>query len=128
MKKLITLVLISIPQLLHANPNTHYSCSYSYYGAPMAALEFDQYDAFHLSPRAKISMSGAPPHEESLTLVAATEPQKIHAWISKESAENKIELIVYKNATASGDSEIINNQMPYLKEVWGQCKVSEPSF
>lgn len=124
-KYILALIAMSFFAAATAHAGTgpiRYSCNYTYYGAAIAALEFEEFDALHLSPKVKVAMTGAPAHEETLTAVPPTGEQRLHAWISNESPENRIELIVYKSATANGDTEIINSRMPMGKEIWGQCK------
>jgi hypothetical protein len=98
----------------------HYHCDYAFMGAPFVTLEFDKTDNDHLSKTVRVSQYGSA-HNESFTEVAHAANEKIHAWVSKESKDNKIEYILYSSPQAAGNSEIINNQMPMAKEIWGTC-------
>ncbi len=122
MRKIIFLTALLMPPVTHAA--THFACSYSFQNVPMATVDFDQADNGQLSPRAKITMGNAPqPHEESFTAEPIKKSDvRIHAWISKESAENQIEFILYNEKKSAGNSEIINHNVPYFQEVWGDCK------
>lgn len=59
-------------------------------------------------------------HLESFTVEEKTDGEHLHAWISKEVAENAIEMIVQEKEGLP--SVLINHKMPMGKEVWGKCK------
>ncbi|MGZ3721380.1 MAG: hypothetical protein ACXVA9_00535 [Bdellovibrionales bacterium] len=97
------------------------SCSYQIYGAPYAAVAFSIFDDGRLDNSAQITMTGAAMHKETLTADTAKSDEFVHAWISKESPQNQIELIIYNSPQPQGRSKIVNNQVPFGKEMWGDC-------
>lgn len=100
------------------------TCTYSFPNVPvpMTTVEvtFDQ-DGKPMSP-AKVTMQGRM-HTESFTQVDASTGEMLHGWLSKESTENSIEMIVYEEPQALGRSKLVNDRFPIGKEMWGDCEI-----
>ncbi len=103
---------------------TSITCTYSFSRAPvpMATVEVTFDAQGKPADRAKVTMHGRT-HFESLTPVESGAGEMFHAWLSQESAENSIEMIVYQEPQASGRSKLVNNRMPIGKEMWGSCEI-----
>lgn len=96
------------------------SCAYAIYGAPFSTVEihFDG-DGRAQSP-ATVIVSGKA-HTESVTLEPNGPGESLHLWLSKESSQNDLEMIVYEERRPQGDSKLINHHIPIGKEMWGDC-------
>lgn len=97
------------------------SCSYSIYGAPYATVAFSIYEDGRLDNSAQITMTGGVSHKETLTADPEKAGEFVHAWISKESPQNQIELVIYNTPQPQGRSKIVNHQVPIGQEMWGEC-------
>lgn len=104
---------------------TQYTCDYAFMGAPMYKLEFSTDSENKLSDFVTVTLYGNA-HQETLTAEPLGAGEKIHAWISKENPQNSIELFVYTEAKAEGDTLMINPNIPFGKEMWGACAVTSP--
>src|SRR5262245_15064545 len=93
----------------------------------MAKLEFEMDAEGRLSEWISVTMPAGNPHQETLTAEPLAAGEKVHAWISKENPQNAIEFITYSEMKAKGDTVIINHNVPFGKEVWGTCAVSQTS-
>ena len=63
-------------------------------------------------------------HRESFTPAEAHEGEMIRGWLSLESEENSIEMVVYKERQPLGLSKLVNFRVPFGKEIWGECDIS----
>jgi hypothetical protein len=99
---------------------THYSCDYSFMGFPFTHLEFE-IDQDGKPSDFVIATSNGVSHQETLTPDVKQPDQLLRAWLSKESPDNTIELILYREAKTGGNSVLINHNVPISKEVWGNC-------
>lgn len=99
-----------------------YHCSYSMYGAPFADVHFrvrnGKTDDF-----AKIVFQGRE-SLETITQEFCASDEVLHVWLSKESPDNNLELIIYGTDSEKGNSKLINPRIPVLKELWGRCSTS----
>jgi hypothetical protein len=112
--------LLFMASAAHADVNL--SCTYMFYGTPTASVAVSIDDNGVPGSSAMISMGpGTQPHKESLTPEALGDNEYMHAWLSKESAENSVEMIVYKEKQAQGNSVLINHHVPLAQEMWGDC-------
>jgi hypothetical protein len=121
MKHLITLLSLLIAN--SAVAGTQINCDYAFMGYPTAKIAVSVFDDGSLSPSALIEMQGKT-HKETLTPAAVAAGELVHAWISKERPENAIELIIYQEPRAQGQSVAINHNVPAGQEMWGACKFS----
>ncbi|MBX3018676.1 MAG: hypothetical protein KF767_12355 [Bdellovibrionaceae bacterium] len=121
MKSLIVslLTLAAFPASAHI-----LSCAYTIYGAPFSTVEIQFDEAGQALSPATIIVSGKA-HTESVTLEPNGPGESLHLWLSKESSQNDVELIVYETRQAQGDSKMINHHIPIGKEMWGDCTTRE---
>lgn len=124
MKRLILLLAFVIGS--SASADTQVICSYSYMGYPTAKITVSISDEGAPSPSALIDMQGKT-HKESLTGVEKAPDELLHGWISKESPDNAIELIIYQQPKAQGQSVAINHNVPAGQEMWGTCTFAPAS-
>jgi hypothetical protein len=115
-------MLLLLSPFAHANYDYAWNlkCDYVFYQVPFSTVELEVHPDGTLAPAARITMQGAS-HLESFTAEAPAAGEKLHGWISKESEQNKIELVIYAERTSQGDSKITNHQMPMGQDVWGSC-------
>lgn len=97
-------------------------CDYKIMGAPFSRIQLGFSEANAPEDFVTVIVQGNS-HRESFTPEAAAESELLHGWISKESSENAIEMIVYKEAKPLGRSKIVNHKMPFGKEIWGSCNL-----
>lgn len=121
MKYLIAILTLLITH--SAAASSQINCEYSFMGYPTAKITLSIFDDGTLSPSALIDMQGRT-HKETLSPVERAADELVHAWISKESPQNAIELIIFQQPQAQGQSVIINHNVPAGKEMWGTCKFS----
>jgi hypothetical protein len=116
---MFSLLIALLPAAAHAGV---IDCSYQFMGAPFARIQLG------------ISADGAPDdyvtsivqghgHRESFTLSEAAADELLHGWISKESNENSIEMIVFRVPRREGQSKIVNHHVPMGQEMWGSCSL-----
>lgn len=105
----------------HAEPARTLDCSYTFMSVPFTEVQLGMGETGTDEFVTVITQGRA--HRESFTLEPAAADMLLHGWISKESAENQIEMIVYKEPKKQGQSVLINHKMPMGKEVWGKCAV-----
>lgn len=105
-----------------ARAETTITCNYTIMSAPFASVELGLYDDGTPFPSAQISVGpGTKPHKESVTPEPLGPNELVHAWISKENPRNAVELIIYIEKQVQGQSKMINPNLPFGKEVWGEC-------
>ena len=100
------------------------TCTYSFPNVPvpMTTVEVSfGTDGKPMSP-AKVTMQGRM-HTESFTQEEAAAGEMLHGWLSKESSENSIELVVFDEPQAQGRSKLVNDRFPIGKEMWGDCEI-----
>lgn len=62
-------------------------------------------------------------HKESFTPESPQESEFLRAWISKESEENSLMLIIYStNSESSRKAVLVNSRVPFGKEMHGACR------
>jgi hypothetical protein len=118
---LTLLMLLAAPQPAAAAPNWTIHCDYAFMGAPMSSVDLETLPDGRFGPAARISIQGAT-HLESYSEEAPAPGELAHGWISKESPENRIELVIYREPTPQGRSKLVNHQVPFGQEVWGGCR------
>ena len=96
-------------------------CQYSYYSAPMCRIQLGLQADGTPENFALITMQDGRTHTESITLDNKSGNEWVHAWLSKENPDNAIEMIVYNQPQALGQSKIVNAKSPFAKEIWGTC-------
>lgn len=98
------------------------ACQYAFYGAPFTKIEVVIYDDGEPAPSVLITPTGATsPQKATATPEVRAENEYIHLWIAKEDPNNMLEMIVYKEKLAGGQSKLINPNAPFVKEMWGDC-------
>jgi hypothetical protein len=95
-------------------------CDYTMMGIPFSTVELGFLSNGEPEDFVTVSMQGKA-HRESYTPVQAAEGEAFHGWISQESSENSIEMIVYREPQKAGNSKLVNSRVPFGKEVWGNC-------
>lgn len=100
---------------------TKISCDYAFMTVPFANVEIVMQPDGSLSSSALITPHQGKPHKESLTEEIKAGNELMHGWISKESTDNSIEMIIYKDKQADGQSKLINPHVPIGQEMWGNC-------
>jgi hypothetical protein len=119
MTKLILIISI-LP--FSARASTQISCNYTYQSFPFASVALSlASDGTPVSP-AHVTEQGVT-HTESVTPDIVASGEVAHVWLSKEVAANAVEMIVYAQATANGQSELINHNVPMGQDVWGTCSI-----
>lgn len=95
-------------------------CDYQMYGVAFSRVELGFLESGQAEEFVTVSVQGKS-HRESFQLVEALPGESLHGWISKESSENSIEMIIYEEKQSAGDSKLINHHVPFGKEIWGNC-------
>ena len=113
--------LFSLVSSAQAEPNWAIHCDYSYDQMPTSSVELSLLPDGHFGNSARISMQGQI-HFESFTEEAAAAGERVHGWLSKESQDNQIEVVVYLQPTAQGQSKMTNHHVPFAQDMWGTCK------
>src|SRR4051812_43938801 len=98
---MLTLLFASI--LAYADPGLIH-CDYVFAGLPFSSVEITLQPDGHFGPAARVFMQGAS-HLESYSEQTPAANESVHGWISKESPENRIELVIYKEAMPLGQSK-----------------------
>jgi hypothetical protein len=120
------MIFFSVLFLAHAltaqaEPAHVLDCHYSFMSVPFSEVQLGFSEA---GPEEFVTiLVQGRSHRESYTPAEAAPDMLLHGWISKESKENSIEMIVYKEAKKSGQSVLINSRMPMGKEMWGKCAI-----
>jgi hypothetical protein len=96
------------------------TCNYKYDAMDLATVQLTYLADGSLQTYAQVTMQGQK-HTESVTKVAVAANEREHLWLSKESTDNSVELIVYLQPQAQGISEMINHHVPFGQDVWGNC-------
>lgn len=96
-----------------------YRCSYSIYAAPFAEVHLVVRDG-KPDEFAKIVFQGRQ-SQETVTQEVSAMGEILHVWLSKESPDNNLEMIIFEQDAGQGNSKLINPHMPVLKEMWGHC-------
>lgn len=95
-------------------------CDFSYAGFPTASLMFSIDGDGVPSSSVTVNQSGAV-HKETLTGETKADGEYFHGWLSKESKDNSIELIVYTQKQDLGNGVMINHHVPFGQDMWGNC-------
>lgn len=102
---------------------TQYSCLYRYMGTEFSQVSFGVSIDGKYDDHAEVSIYGKG-HSESLTASALQAGEQVNAWLSIESDENSVQLIVYLDRKKQGNSKLINPHVPIGKDVWGDCQIT----
>jgi hypothetical protein len=89
--------------------------------APVCSIDLSIQQDGHLGPKARIFAEGAT-HLEPFTEDPLAPGEKFHGWLSKSDVNNRVELVIYDQATPQGNSKITNHQVPFGRDIWGTCK------
>jgi hypothetical protein len=116
--KTLLIVLFILPNI--ASADITHTCDYAIYGIAFSKVNIVEYADGTYGNRALITAQGQQ-HSESFEVQAVADNEYMHGWLSKESSENSIEMIIYKTPMSGGNSELINNHITIGKEVWGNC-------
>lgn len=105
-----------------ARAETTINCNYSYQNFPTATVQIYVDDTGAPASSAQIAQPpGSPVHKESVTPEARASDEFLHIWLSKENAGNAIEMVVYRDPKTQGNSVLINHNVPFGQEMWGNC-------
>jgi hypothetical protein len=99
-----------------------YDCAYKFFGVDFAQVKVTLLASGKVEAAAVVTNQGRS-HEETTTAETAAPGESLHLWLSKENPQNAVELITYAMPQANGDSVLINHNVPFGQEVWGQCSV-----
>ena len=113
-------LLTSTFSLAAPEPSWKISCDYSFMNLPMTNVALALDENGNLYEGVKITIQGKQ-HLESFTTAGIAQNELIHGWISK-GTQNEIELVIYKEATPNGRSRLTNHNVPFGKDMWGNCK------
>ncbi len=102
---------------------TTVTCAYKTYEFDFAQVSIYFYSDGTASSSAEVTAQGRT-HKESFTAVDKAAGEMVHGWISKESSENSLEMIVYQERQSLGQSKLINPHIPFGKEMWAECQIS----
>ena len=101
------------------------TCNYNYSAMPAGTVQLKlMADGTPVSP-AQFALSGnsfSPQSVTPITPLAAGE--MVHVWLDHEDPTNQVEMIVYTQPQASGQSELINHNVPMGQDVWGTCSMT----
>lgn len=103
------------------NDSVQVKCSYKMMGVHFIDVAFSIRDGEKLSTSAEITHQGRT-HKETLTQVESQPGEMVHGWLSQQSPDNSIELIVYTEPQAEGRSKLINPHIPAGNVMWGDCE------
>jgi hypothetical protein len=98
-------------------------CEYSFYSMPPTTVSLELFADGTTADHVRVTMQGKS-HLESFTMEEKTAEMFLRGWISKESPDNAIEMVVFKEKKSQGLSKLINHKMPFGKEMWGDCILS----
>jgi hypothetical protein len=118
---LFSVLLLTRALTAQAAPAHLLDCHYSFMSVPFSEVQLG-FTETGPEEFVTISVQGRS-HRESYTPAETAPDMLLHGWISKESKENSLEMIVYKEARKAGQSVLINSRMPMGKEMWGQCAI-----
>ena len=96
------------------------NCQYVLSGAPMASVEAVINEDGEVGPFVQVTLQGRT-HQESATNEPRAFGESVHLWIAKQNPEQAIEMIVFEPRRAQGQSVLINHNVPFGKEIWGDC-------
>jgi hypothetical protein len=117
-----TLLLFSLFASINTSAST-VQCKYLLQGYPFADVSFIRNDDGTLGDHADVVVQGKM-HKESLSTEPLGTGEYAHGWLSKESADNSVELTMYVEPQAQGQSKLTNHHVPFGQDVWGTCTVS----
>lgn len=103
-----------------AEPAHIIDCNYQFMGTPFSRVQIGVSSDGVPDDFVTIIVQGQS-HIESFTPVALADGELLHGWLSKEAPENTVEMIVYEEMQAQGQSKLVNHNVPFAKEVWGTC-------
>lgn len=123
MKSMVALLVILAST--QALAETALRCDYQFYGSPMAQVTLRIQDSGIPADSAEVTMGGAGrPQSVPVTVVPNAPNEKIHVWLAKDDPNGDIEMVVYNEPQAKGQSKLVNSHIPMGKELWGNCTAS----
>ena len=121
MKHLLSLLLFLSPGLAAA---AGLACDHTIYGAPFVTVTLEILPDGTLGQTAKVSVtSQGRAHPESVTQIASAAGERYHLWLSQESPNNSIEMIVYEGEQPA--SKLLNHHVGMGGEARGTCRAVE---
>lgn len=115
---LLLALLAALPA--QADPRWNFSCDYSFMGMPTASVALESLPGGGFGEAARVTIQGRA-HLESFTEAERAPDELLHGWLS-HGTQNELELVVYREAKAGGQSKLVNHHIPYGKEMWGNCQ------
>ncbi|MCO5142423.1 MAG: hypothetical protein M9962_04965 [Oligoflexia bacterium] len=120
----MNIILFSTLLIFNAMANQiNISCEYKIAGVPFSQVSLGFLENGQSEDFVTVSVQGKS-HRESYTPAALESGERIHGWISKESSENSIEIVIYQERQKFGVSKLVNHRVPIGKEIWGECNDS----
>lgn len=121
MKFIVLIALVPLFFSAHAKASG-LSCDHTIFGAPFVTVELEILPDGSLGQTAKVSVTAqGKPHPESVTQEPSRPGELYHLWLSKESPENSIEMMVYQEETRFR-SKLVNARYGVGREAPGVCR------
>lgn len=117
-------ILLIILAMQAANAKS-VSCHYKIMGVDFSTVTYGLNDDGTTADYVVVTVQGNS-HNESFTQEPAAADELVHGWISKESSENSIEAIIYKERKQQGLSLMINPHIPMGNRMWAECEEAAP--
>lgn len=95
-------------------------CSYQFMGNPFSRVQVGVSSEGVPDDFVTIITQGQS-RTESFAAETPSQGEILHGWLSKESPDNAVEMIVYEEMQPKGQSKLVNHNVPFAKEVWGTC-------
>lgn len=115
-------LLIALPALAEGEPAAHFSCAYKFMGTDFAGVALGILPDGSTEDFVTVTHYGKS-QRASCTHMPLAKGEMMHFWISKESKDNSIEVIVFEEARKEGKSVMINPHIPLGREMWGECRL-----
>lgn len=116
----MTALLLFALSTAWASEGIQIRCDYKFMGMDTSSVVVTQNGEGEYSTSAEIIMQGKS-HFESFTVEAAKDDELLRGWLSKESPQNSIEMVIYKEPQKLGRSKLTNHHVPIAKDMWGDC-------
>jgi len=96
-------------------------CDYKYIMMPAASIDIGFWSDNEPQTSLMLTMGmGGSSEKKTVTPVPLANDEMAHATISKEVANGSLELIIYAQPQAQGNSRLINHN--FSQEFWGTCR------
>jgi hypothetical protein len=95
-------------------------CDFQYMGMPAARVDLGFWS--DNSPQASLQLAfgmGSSSEKKTVTPVPLAAGERAHIIVSKEVPNGSLELILYSQPQAKGETRLINHQ--FTQEFWGRC-------